>query len=125
LTFFPLYFAISTYTRTAHQRVLQQQAVELARLVAMALPSTPSDYVPDDRVRALLNERIAAVRLTGRTGVQFELARDPSLLRDAPALGTHAPSLSWRNDGVWVTRAQTDGHALSVFVGNPASAFAR
>src|SRR5690606_38742379 len=99
LTFFPLYFAISTYTRTAHQRVLQQQALELARLVEVAVLRTNTDSARAQAVRSLLSDRITAVRLGDRHSVQLEATHDPLVMTHAPALESRSSVATWRSDG--------------------------
>lgn len=125
LTFFPLFFAISTYTRTAHQRLLQQQALEIAQLIKAATPPVGLIEAPSPQMSTLLSQRVAAIRTIEADGRTQDATRAATLIEGAPNAAAERANTAWSHYGIWVTLPYGDGGALAVLVTTPASAFDR
>lgn len=123
LSFVPLYFAVATYTTTAHAVVRRQQAVELAHSVVAAFnhlaPRT------QQQLSHLLSGRVIALRrVTPSDSVTVSSVQLPS-----PELKTVAPeetpSFVSATDGIWVGLSLAPGETLWVLVKDQPSVLGR
>ncbi len=101
VSFVPLYFAVSTYTRTAQSVVQRQQAVELVTTLASTVTHLNSHAEID--LRPLLGGRLTALRQVTSQGSR-QIALDPAFTFDPlPALGAkESPQVRVSHRGTWV-----------------------
>lgn len=115
VSFVPLYFAISIYTRTAHNVMQRQQAVELAGALAGPVqllgPSTEND------LRRLLGERIVALQVV-RPNTTLRVTGSPTANYPDPhrLTATESPHLVASPEGTWVGRRVSDDETLWTLV---------
>lgn len=101
ISFVPLYFAVSTYTTTAHAVVRRQQALELADSVAAAFTHAATPRAPE--LSSLLRGRVIAlhhVAAETRFVSAVHLATLPELV---PLTDAGASAVAW------LTLADADG----------------
>lgn len=100
ISFVPLYFAVSTYTTTAHAVVRRQQALELADSVAAAFTHAATPRAPE--LSSLLRGRVIAlhhVAAETRFVSAVHLATLPELV---PLTDAGASAVVSTKEGTWV-----------------------
>lgn len=124
VSFVPLYFAVATYTTTAHAVVRRQQAVELAHSVVAAFnhvaPRTQNE------LSHLLNGRVIALRRITPTGaVSVGSAELPSQSQLDPVSAENAPAFVSSRGGTWVGLSLAPAETLWVLVRDQPSILGR
>lgn len=114
VSFVPLYFAVSTYTTTAHAVMGRQQAIELAETVATSFEHVPSGAAPE--LGSLLQGRVVALRHVALE-TRFASAVHLPSLPELGALGTAgASAVVTTRDGTWVGLGLSSVETLWVLV---------
>lgn len=124
VSFVPLYFAVATYTTTAHAVVRRQQAVELAHNVVAAF----NHVAPRTRneLSHLLSGRVIALRrVTKSESVAVSSVPLPSLAKLDPVLPENAPAFVIAGDGTWVGLSLAPAETLWVLVKDQPSILGR
>lgn len=115
VSFVPLYFAVSIYTRTAHSVMQRQQAVELA--ATLAGPVQALDPPTEHELRRLLGGRIVALQVLGpnpAVGVGDVPSLQVTELRRLSA--NESPQWIASPEGTWVGRHVNENKTLWALV---------
>lgn len=118
VSFVPLYFAVSTYTKTAHTVAQRQQAVELAQTVVAALDHRRPQG--QHELSHLLQGRVIALHRTNAAhGARIPLVSSVPIQsppRLEPVTAEQSPALVSSLDGTWVGVPLALGDTLWVLV---------
>lgn len=125
VSFVPLYFAVATYTQTAHSVLQRQQALELAEGLANAVRHR--EGVSEEDLAGLLGGRIVALQVTAQQIAAQQGASSSDVRRvsvssafdysDVPDVAEgQAPELVTLPQGSWVGLNLDDGRTLSAFI---------